>query len=267
MTNVSNVWFVEKADSRSFVVSRDGSQDSATLKYAAGVTESELLIRNLADSKISNRFRELYLQHVNFEPLTGGIWEITAEYGIVNREQSVIQLDTSGGSEHVTQSLATIARYGNAPDCQGAVNFDGESVQGADIMARRFAWSEQYRLSGAAFTPAYRITLFNLTYSVNNASFRGLAAGQVLFMGATAARQGLHPIDITYYFEASPNIYSYYVGDIAVTQKRGWEYQWVRYLKEESSNRIIEKPDGVYIEQMYPWGNFAQLGIGTGSAW
>ncbi len=161
MTNVSNVWFVEKADSRSFVVSRDGSQDSATLKYAAGVTESELLIRNLADSKISNRFRELYLQHVDFEPLTGGIWEITAEYGIVNREQSVIQLDTSGGSEHVTQSLATIARYGNAPDCQGAVNFDGESVQGADIMARRFAWNEQYRMSGAAFTPAYRITLFN----------------------------------------------------------------------------------------------------------
>jgi hypothetical protein len=264
---MSDIWFVEKADSRSFVLSRDGTEDSATLKYAAGVTESEVLVRDLAESKISSRFRELYLQQVSFEPLTGGLWEITAEYGVINKEGAVYQLDTSGGSEHVTQSLATIARHGNAPDCQGAVNYDGESVQGTDIMARRFAWNEQYRISGAYFTPTYQLTLFNLTYTVNNATFRGLAAGQVMFMGATAARQGLHPVEITYYFEASPNKYSYSVGGISVTQKRGWEYQWVRYLKEESDNRIIEKPDGVYIEQMYEWGDFSQLGIGTGPAW
>jgi hypothetical protein len=264
---MSDLWFVEKADSRSFVLSRDGSQDSATLKYAAGVTESEVTIRDLAESKISNRFRELYLMQLNFEPMTGGLWEITAEYGVINKEDSVYQLDTSGGSEHVTQSLATIARYGNAPDCQGAVNFDGESVQGTDIMARRFAWNEQYRISQAYFTTAYQLTLFDLTYSVNNATFRGLAAGQVMFMGASAARQGNHPVEITYYFEASPNKYNYSVGSISVTQKRGWEYQSVRYLKEESGNRIIEKPDGVYIEQMYEWGDFSRLGIGTGSAW
>lgn len=264
---MSALWFVEKADSRSFVISRDGSDDSATLKYAAGVTENEVQIRDLAESKISNRFRELYLQHLNFEPLTGGIWEVTAEYGILDRTKNVFQLDTSGGAENVTQSLSTIGRYGNAPDCEGAVNFDGENVQGADIMSRRFAWNEQYRMSAAYFTPAYRLVLFNLTYTVNNGPFRGLAAGEVMFMGATAAKQGLHPVEITFFFEASPNKYNYTVGNISVTQKRGWEYQWVRYLKEESENRIVEKPDGVYIEQMYEWGNFAQLRIGTGSTW
>ena len=257
------LWFTEKSDSRSSHQDQDRLSNSATLKFAAGGTEEDRTILDLCDAHIPRRYHELYLQSFDMDPLGGGIWEITANYGLVDRNQAVYNLDTSGGSARITQSLSTIARYGNAQDLKGAINFDGERVEGVDVQERRFAWNEQYTIPSTSFTQAYRITLFNLTYTINSAAFRGFAVGEVMFQGVTASQQGSHDVEATYYFEASPNRVNYAVGAWTVTAKRGWDYQWVQYQKSEAGNRLITQPDGVWIEQVYAYGNFALLGIGS----
>lgn len=111
-------------------------------------------------------------------------------------------------------------------------------------------------------TPAYRGTLFNLTGKVNNASFKGLAAGECLFLGASGAKRGSDDWEITFRFAGSPNRTGITVGGIS---KKGWEYLWVRYadVEDTASNTLVKRLVAAYVEKVYEEGNFAALGIGT----
>ena len=55
------------------------------------------------------------------------------------------------------------------------------------------------------------------------------------------------------------------VGDIKVTRKYGWDYLWVRYADKiaEGGKNVVKKPVGVYVEMVYPEGDFGNLGIGN----
>jgi hypothetical protein len=256
-------WWGEAYDSRPFHIDQDKWQTNYTLKYKCGGSDNDLVIRQLCEARLPARWRDLYLQSFDVDPMGGDAWDVIAHYGLVDRTSNVYNLDTSGGNAHITQSLGTSGRYGTAPDLNGAIGFDGERVEGTDVNMRKFAWNEQYRLEKVRFTQSYKLVLFNLTYTVNSSTFRGFAAGQVMFNGATASQQGSHDVEITYYFEASPNLGSHMVGAIAVASKLGWEYEWVRYQKSEADNRLATAPDGVYVERVYAYGNLALLGIGV----
>ncbi|MEO0513610.1 MAG: hypothetical protein AAF108_12090 [Planctomycetota bacterium] len=115
-------------------------------------------------------------------------------------------------------------------------------------------------------TNSYKGALFSLTGKVNSGGFRGFAAGEVLFLGATGARRGTGPDDdweITFRFAASPNVTGLSVGSINGIAKKGWEYLWVRYADQEdtSANTIVKRPVAAYVERVYDQGNFGGLGI------
>ena len=125
-------------------------------------------------------------------------------------------------------------------------------------------------------TPEYKGTLFQLTGKVNNAAFRGLAAGECLFLGASGTLHGTESTsgggtsedgdwEITYRFAASPNKTGITIGSITGIAKKGWEYLWVRYADVEDTTAmvIVKKPVSVYVEKVYDDGDFAALGIGT----
>ena len=110
---------------------------------------------------------------------------------------------------------------------------------------------------------AYKATLFGLTGRVNNAGFKGFAAGEVLFLGASGSQRGEEDWEITYRFAASPNVAGLTIGDITGINKKGWEYIWVRYADAEDEKVLVKQPIAVYVEKVYDEGNFAGLGIGT----
>jgi hypothetical protein len=108
--------------------------------------------------------------------------------------------------------------------------------------------------------------LFTLTGRVNIYPFKGLASGECLFLGASGSRRAeYNDWEILFKFAGSPNRGSFNVGGITVPAKKGWEYMWVRYAdsKDTSANEIIQIPVGVYIEQVYDYGDLSLLGIGT----
>jgi len=257
--------WIEKFDSRAWHIEPDYLQTTATLKFAVTGSEDDQIVRDYADAKIQKEFNGLFLQSIDFEPAGGGVWAVEGEYGLANLAEAEYNYDFMGDSVHITQSLATVARYGNAPDLKGAINFDGDSVQGTDVPIRKFAWSESHTIRAINFSDAYKQIIFGLQTTYNNAAFRGFAAGEILFRGATASQRGRHDVSVTYSFEASPNIGSHSVGGITVTSKLGWDYEWVRYKKkaDATSNRIITVPDGVYVERILETGNFGLLGLGA----
>jgi len=106
---------------------------------------------------------------------------------------------------------------------------------------------------------------FALTGKVNNASWKGFAAGEVLFLGVSGSKRGEDDWEITFRFAASPNRTNIQIGNITVASKKGWEYLWVRYadVEDGGSNTLVKQPVAVYVEKVYEEGDFSALGIGT----
>ena len=187
-----------------------------------------------------------------------------------DEDTTVFAFDTGGGTKHINQSLKTDGRYPNtAPDFAGAIGVDNEgNVNGVDVTMPVLNFTETHTLNGGRVTTSYKKTLAALTGTVNSGSFRGFSRGEVLFLGASGTKRSKKasaPWEITYRFAVSPNQAGLQVGDIKVTHKYGWDYLLVRYVDKvaEGGMNVVKKPVGVYVEMVYPEGDFGNLGIGN----
>lgn len=204
------------------------------------------------------------------------LWTGTVSYAPTDYQEppatgdSSFSFDTGGGTQHITQSLGMIQKYaasGTAPDYKGAIGVTKDSVEGVDVTVPVYTFSETHYIAAADVDDTYKGKLFNLTGRVNLATFRGLAAGECLFLGASGSRRGTGPDDdweITFRFAGSANATGLSVGSITGIDKKGWEYLWVRYQDEvdETAQAMVKRPVAAYVEKVYKDGNFADLGIG-----
>jgi hypothetical protein len=203
-------------------------------------------------------------------PVGPKLWYGEAQYQRPTRQATgikVYQFDTGGGSQHITQSLATVQRYGRPgyapPNFLGAIGVSQNSVDGVDIVIPIYNFSEVNYESNSQVDDAYKQTLFYLTGRVNNDSWNGYAAGEVLFLGAAGSMRAGGDWEITYRFAASPNLTGITIGDITGIAKKGWEYLWVQYLDgvDNDAYSLIKRPHSVHIEQVYPVGDFSNLHV------
>lgn len=264
----------EKFDSR---VSVAGQNPSVELKYIVFGTNNDLTAKSQLASSSPAVYDDLPRQTIQIEPLANDIWEGTVRYGTTESSppqtgQSSFAFDTGGGTQHITHSRSTVGIFApsgvTAPNFQGAIGVTDNGVNGVDITVPVYQFSETHIIAPSAVTPAYKGTLFFLTGKVNNAEFKGLATGECLFLGASGSRRGTTPEDpweISFRFAGSPNATGLAVGPIAGIAKKGWEYLWVRYAEVEdtSAKVLVKRPIAAYVEQVYDYGNFAGLGIGT----
>ena len=205
---------------------------------------------------------------ITIQPVGDLLWEGIVRYGMIPAtEQSTFAFDTGGGTQHITHSLATVARYAapgkTAPDFKGAIGVTADSVEGVDITVPVYQFTETHYLPDSVVTPEYKATLFWLTGKVNNSAFKGFAVGECLFLGAAGSKRGSGDWEITYRFAASPNVTNLTIGDITGINKRGWEYLWVRYADAEDTvaKALVKKPIAAYVEKVYLEDDFGLLGI------
>jgi len=270
---------VEKPESRRYIEGK-----SAELSYVIRGTAGESSAAAALQMAAPLIFNVLYRQPVEVEPAhidtanpDNCIWTGTASYAPFEHQDppqagdSTFAFDTGGGTQHITQSIATINKYtasGTAPDFKGAIGVTADNVQGVDITVPVYNFVESHTLDPDDVDDAYKGAIFNLTGKVNNAPFRGLAAGECLFLGASGSRRGRgaeDPWEITYRFAGSPNRTNLTVGGIIGIAKKGWEYLWVRYQDavDDVSNNLVKQPLAVYVEKVYEEGDFSALGIGV----
>ncbi len=267
------VTLTEQIGSRSWTTGENGS---VTLKYILEGTSDDLTAKALVASSTATEYQGLIRQSIEIDPETvdtahgTGRWNVTVKYGPrpapAETGDSSFSFDTGGGTMHVTQSIATVARYApagkTAPDFAGAIGVTLDNVEGVDVTIPVYTWSETHYLPDSQVNKA---AYYALTGRTNNASFKGCATGECLFLGASGSKKGSDNWEITFKFAASPNKANFTVGGITVASKKGWEYMWVRYADSEDTDAkaLVKKPVAVYIEKVYEEGNLATLGIGT----
>lgn len=270
----------EKIDSREWTT---GKNPSVTLHYTLDGTANDLTAKALLLDNTPNYYDGLKRDEATLEPIVvdeitdTGKWACTVKY--VKPQQSTPEVgdstfsfETRGGTQHITQSLATVASYkapsipgAAAPNFHGAIGVTENAVEGVDIVVPVYTFSENHYLDPADVTTAYKSVLFSLTGRVNDAPFKGLSAGECLFLGAAGTQRGDDPWEIGFAFAASPNVTGLTVGEITGIAKKGWEYLWVRYQEAEdaTARMLIRKPVAAYVERVYREGTFSALGIGV----
>jgi hypothetical protein len=264
---------IERFDSREITVSRDSP--SGDLMYMVTGTEDELAVKTIVEATIPAFFYDLSYESYHMAHQGGGVWEVSVRYTLKkpNEKGDVTwSFDLSADTTHITHSKQTIQRYAKsgetAPDFKGAIGYDGESIQGCDILVPTYKWTETYYPPIASLTVAYANLVYNLVGKTNNAIFRGKALGEVLLVGAQGGKKDEEKGEISFHFMASPNVTGLSIGDITGINKKGWEYLWVLFAEQEkdtSSNppRLVKRPKAVYVERVYDSGDFSALGIGT----
>ncbi len=197
------------------------------------------------------------------------IYQVDSSTDPPDTGESTFTFETGGGSEHITQSSATIASYAppgkTAPDFKGAIGVTADSVEGVDIVVPVYQFTETHYLDDSSVTPAYKGTLFALTGRVNDAPFKGFNAGECLFLGVSGSKRGQGDWELTFRFASRPNRTGLSIGDITGIDKKGWEYLWVRYAEAEdaTAGALVKRPVAVYVERVYDSSDFTGLGIGT----
>lgn len=230
---------------------------------------------------------QLQADSYTLEYLGGDAWHLTVNYskeGVEDEEQTgpirrSRSFDTSGGQEHITQAIAgKVSEKGKTPnvtDGDKVIGFDGENVNGVDIIVPQLTWQENYEVPSSYVKAEYIKKVSQLTGTTNNAEFRGFKAGEVLFLGCSGSQdwdkdKGDGPWALSYKFAVSPNagpdqtLPALTVGEITDIQKKGHEYMNTYYEDDVRDNKIWKVPKIVWVHQVYRESSFADLGIGVG---
>jgi len=263
----------EKFESRRITT---GANPSVELIYIARGSNDDVEVMNAALAAVPASYNLMPLQDVSIEPTGELLWSVTVKYAVSNvippppTGGSTFSFDTGGGTQHITQSKHTTpykkpGSLTDPPDHKGAIGVDGNTVNGVDIVVPTYHFSETHYLDDSLVTIAYRGILNNLHGHVNDAPFKGLAAGECLFLGASGSKRNDSDWEINFRFAGLPNATNFSIGDIPVTQKNGWDYLWVSYEqnKDSGSKELATTPQYVYVEQVYEMGDFSLLGIGV----
>ena len=209
-----------------------------------------------------------YLSEWTVKEEGGNLWSGTLRYTL-DASDDEFTFSTGGGTQRITQSLGTVSSYAppgfTAPDFLGAIGVSEDRVEGTDIVVPTYQFSETHRFADTFVAAGFKSVLFALTGTINDATFKGLAAGECLFLGASGTKRGVDAWSITFNFAGSPNTASQTIGDITGISKNGWDYLWVRYADfvDSFAYSLVKRPIGVYVERVYQPADFSDLGIGT----
>lgn len=265
-------------------LSADGTNDRKGLRWMVTGTDDEAAALSALLAEIDNLVtvdsRPLLADALTLEQVAPEIWSGGLDYSAIpftagsNRPRAVgestFQFDGTGGSTLITHAYAQTKYGASAPDYGNAINVTEEGVGGTEVTVPACAFSIRQRFDGATITLAWLRTVTLLTGSVNNGTFLGFEAGEVIFLGP-AGSQPIHyisgssptpgPADVEFKFAASPNLTNLTIGPVTGINKPGHDYLWVKYRPTKVGQALVQEPIGVYVAQISPRASFAGLGI------
>jgi hypothetical protein len=283
----------ELYDSREVTNGFDGP--SARLKFRTLEAADEIEAIASVSAVAPSAFNGLPLKTYTLTPLGGGAWTTEANYA--PKDSAPIDgqgnpadppespgepagdepltdeysFDTSGGTIHITQSVATREAKGRdgdqAADFGRAIGVSKDGVAGTDVISPKLEFSVTKEVEYV--TLDYVRVLRDLTATTNKEPFLGFQAGEVLFTGAKGSRQG-GPWKVQYSFLTAKNrdlvviVPGANANDppiLSLPNVRGHDYVWVTYEDAEDEGELIQRPRAAYAEQVYEEGDFTKLGI------
>ncbi|HMN97432.1 MAG TPA: hypothetical protein PKC43_06250 [Phycisphaerales bacterium] len=269
------VTFTERDVSRE---TETGPNRSVELRFTAHGSDDDLEIRSEAESQLPASYDGLSGRIIRVLPIVirgdDSYWDVVGRYttslipGPPEVGQSEFSFEVGTTTTRILRSIETIAQvsasgYTPAPDFKQAINVDDDGVHGVDILTPEGRFAERHFLADSMIDGAYRGTLLRLAGTVNGATWRGEAKGQILFVGARGRKRQSDSVwEIEYNFAFSANATGIVIGDVTVPEKEGWQYLWTYAVPESAGGTIIPTPRAAYVERVYPYGDFSLLGLG-----
>jgi hypothetical protein len=232
--------------------------DTALMSYAAVSLLGNLKRDTISISKIAHNAYEGVVEYRK---------EDQEEENESNPDSYVYSFDTTGGTQHITQSYQTRGSYAaqgyTAPNHNGAIGVQDGDVAGCDIIVPQLNFSMSQSRRGV-ISRLFIKQIASITGKINAAPFIGFDTGELLFEGASGNQNFTGDdatFDLTYKFKAMPTVNGLTIGNINVSNKRGWDYLWVQYIeKEDTNSKAINKlPFAAYVESVYEEADFSIL--------
>lgn len=174
-----------------------GNNPSIEVPYIAYGSESETAIKDAIYADAPETRDGLVLSDVTVENIGGGKWECSVTYGLLgtpqtNENAQSVQWDLSAQQVNVKVSKDTIRRYApygqTAPDLGGAIEWDGERVNGVDVNTGAFTFSVTRQYTDDECNECFMRTISTSAFKMNDDAFWMWDRGEVLFMGASGGR-------------------------------------------------------------------------------
>lgn len=282
------------------------SPTASTLWYARG-SDDEAEVITAALSTIPETFYNLVIKNINYKNRGGGFWDIEAKYEVpdyvelenglgadnstgqpaslaspIDPDAAVgpeFSADTTGATEHLTQSIATqLAKHATDPDGgpftatdhKGAIGVSKDGIAGCDVFRGKIEFS--LTLKAPDMSWGYIELMADLTGKTNDAPFLIFEVGEVLYLGGTPNYRGGEGWSVTHKFAVQRNSVEIVISDALTLKaadrggdfcKLGWEYLWVEYATIEDGGTLAQQPVAAYVEQVYESADLSQLGFGA----
>lgn len=220
------------------------------------------------------------LETVRFDDWQGDTATVTASYasddgtsstGDDDDDEATLSYDCGGGTKHMTHAYYQSRVYGgDTDDAGGMIGWNGKSgseaeFSGVDVPCADMRLTYTKVMSRSKVTSvSYMKTVGHLTGMVNNDTFKGWAAGELMFLGCSfsASLKGRDKITVSFNFRAMPNEDNCVVAGKNVGSKKGFEYMWARSETEaDSDGKPKVDVKGIYKSGVCLRTNFHKLGI------
>lgn len=210
-------------------------------------------------SLVSTVYGILYREDVKVTQAAFNQWMVEVPYGTRKNATGewTWDFDTTGGTVHITQAKAEVARYpsGTAPDQLGAIAVDGDEVKGVEIVVPAMKINVQFKHPLGVVTLAKAKFLSNMTGKTNSDNFLTFSPGEVLFLGARGSDGSDAEATISYQFAMAANVTGQTIGSIAGVAKKAWEVAWIRYQDTITAAGGDDNPTRVakyvYVDRVY----------------
>ena len=205
--------------------------------------------------------------------------------------------DTANPNAYVAASVAgsPYATIGGTtggifvPDFRGTIGVEVDQVRGADIPKAALSWAEVWHFpaylltqkrpplkklsspDGSGNREPYEIpqlplleVMEKLANTTTTKTFRGFESGEVLLgtPRSSTISDGQSMATVTFPFSVSRTKRNFFVGDILVPIKGGWDILDIIYETVSEATVTIKRPRVVYTIKVIPPADLAELGIG-----
>lgn len=182
------------------------------------------------------------------------------------QQASVVSFDTQGGTFNRKQFIGSPTwTTENAPNFGGAINVNDTVVEGVDVEAPGFSWTEQIFVPKESVTPEYIARLFHISQHTNQSAWTSpglnftFESREARFRYAQGSLKDNRQWEINYHFVAEPNTTTLSIGSIDNIHKKGQQYLWIKYRETVDQNTLVRQPQHIYVGEVYPLGEFNDL--------
>ena len=252
-----------------------GSDDDATIMAEVYAEAPTTFVSSAGD---------LVLDDISKTQIGPEFWACEANYIDPEKQEDkkkraentlVASWDTTGGTQHITTSLETrgsarrSASLSDPEDFRKAIEVTESGVNGTDIVVPQLRLELEYKFPNASVTDAYIRKLRDLTGTTNNATFKGWAKGDLLFIGSSGRQSSQGGISARFIFAAGKAVTGSFGGfvdgsgaTVSLT-KYAHDHLWYYFAREDGDLAVVQRPKWLFIERVYEESDFTEIGIGS----